>query len=448
VQNYDEQTLENIKKIIAEHGNITIDGLRNSLQIGHRRAKRYVDFLVEREQLESHTRLGFVPTDKFTTELTQDDKTEYQKDTDTILDQRWVINVERQNQLLRDKNNRLARTLRNAHRDSNNVDTIIEGIIDNIDVINNEWKPTPIAKRNREQIAIVQLSDTHFNEKVRPETVKGTNEYNWEVAANRLKKYADEVKRYLEFNNINQVIIALTGDLFNSPRRYDEIADNQDSTCVALLTGCDLVSKFIVDVCEREDGTNRRANVYSVFGNESRIKQDYTSVHWEDSFDYLLHKVISLKLSGCQNIHFEEPTLDHSLVVKDVLGANILLIHGHNRTDYRKELEKYTKNPNLDERVIIDYMLWGHIHSTKTEERSRRSSSLVGNNAYSYHRLGLHGHAEQNLHILTKEAEGRLPVLQTITINLDYTGDIEGYPLVRDSLYRRDNPSVVDFKVQ
>ena len=77
--------------------------------------------------------------------------------------------------------------------------------------------------------------------------------------------------------------------------------------------------------------------MFSVFGNESRIRQDYSAVWWEDSFDYLLHKILEQRFELHPNIVFVEPSLDHSLVIKNVLGANILLIHGHNRTNFQKE---------------------------------------------------------------------------------------------------------------
>lgn len=447
MENYDEFILGKIKEIVKERGSVSIETLRERFRMGHRRAKRFIMFFVDQGQLERHKTLGFVPTEDYKETLSKEEIEVYNGDEQLVLDKNWVAQLERSNQLLKDKNSRLQRSLRNSNRDCNKVDAIIDGIRDNIEVINNKWSPLKSNEMDHDRIAIVQLSDVHFNESVRTECVKGTNEYNWDIAAKRLKKYADEVKRYLKFNNIGHVIIALTGDMFNSPRRYDEIVDNQDSSCVALLTGCDLICKFILDVCDVDGKKVRKANVFSVFGNESRLKQDYTSVHWEDSFDYLLHQIAKMRLKACEYIHFEEPTLDHSLVIKNVLGANILLIHGHNNTTYSKELEKYTKNPNLDERVIIDYLLWGHYHSTKLDERSRRSASLVGNNAYNYHRLGLHGAAEQNLHILTREAPNRLPVMQTIAVNLDYTDDIRGYELNREKLYRREGANVVDFEV-
>lgn len=437
----DKKILEYIKNTINENGNVTVDNLRETLNIGYRRAKRMLEFLVKQDQILRVKGKGFIRSDSFKLKVTEDEVKNYNENRENIIDQNWVANMGRQNKALQDSNTRLRRLLSNSDRDHNKVDAILNGILDNITIINNDYKPTH-GVMNKDKVAIVQLSDIHFNECVRPETVKGTNKYDWDVASKRLQKYAWEVKRYLEFENIDQVIVALTGDMFNSPRRYDEIVDNQDSQTIALLTGCDLITNFITDIADKQ----RVINVYSVFGNESRLKNDITSVHFEDSFDYLLHKIIEMKFSATDNIHFEEPTLDHSLVIRDILGANVLLIHGHNRTTFSKELEKYAKNPILSERVVIDYLLWGHVHQTKLDDRSRRSASLVGNNGYSYHRLGLQGSAEQNLHIMSREVVGRLPVMQTITINLDYTGNIPGYDMNRDKLYRKDNgPKVVQF---
>jgi hypothetical protein len=418
------------KQLKTVHGSVSVSNLRRKFNIGYGKAKRCCDKLVDGGEAIKCRNLGYIskqkPKDKHPDNT---DKSRHSANID-----KHIKNIEKQNQRLRDLNNLLKKKEREFDRESIKVETILNGIKANIDIINGPYKKTNISLSGLDRVAIVQLSDTHFNECVRPETVKGSNEYNWEIAAKRLQKYAHEVKGYLSYHKIDTIIFALTGDMFNSSRFMEELVDNQDSLCVALLTGADLVSKFILDVSS--DGL-KKSYVYSVFGNESRIRQDYTSIWWEDSWDYLCHKIVEMKLAGYSTIEFEEPTLDHSLVIRNVLGANILLIHGHNKTDYNKELSKYANHPDLKCRCVIDYMLWGHIHETQVRAKHRRSSSLVGNNAYSYHRLGLQGYAEQNLHILIKETDDRVPVMRTIPINLDYTGNLEGYDLVRDSLYRR-----------
>ena len=216
---------------------------------------------------------------------------------------------------------------------------------------------------------------------------------------------------------------------------------NADALSVALLIGVDLLAQFVLDVSEGM----RSVQIFSVFGNESRINQDYTSVHWEHSFDFLNHHVLSLRLKEYDNIVFWKPPLDHSLIIRDVLGANILLIHGHNRTTFEKELVKYALDP--EDSVVIHYMLWGHVHESLQKNNVRRSSSMVGGNAYSYHRLGLHSYAEQSMHIIEKEKEGRVPPMNTNIINLDYSDDYPGYELMREDFYNFEQTKSLNKKL-
>lgn len=420
--------MEYITDELSNVGSISSEKLRKHFSIGYKRAKKHLDILLNDNEIQPHPSKGYVPTPEFTGEIIQSTESD-NKDSDL----KYIASLEKKIQRLNDVNRRLKQKERNWNRSSNKIDSIVSGIKDNIDVINSKINLKPITIGDKNKVMIVQLSDAHFNESVRKETVKNTNEYNWKVASQRLQKYAYEIKSQLKYNRINNVIFALTGDLFNSSRRFDEAIENQDSLCVGLLTGCDLVVKFILDVT---DSGRIKSNVYSVFGNESRIRDDYTAIWWEDSFDYLLHKIVEQRLNNHKNIRFEEPSLDHSMVITNVLGANILLIHGHNRTSFEKEFLKYGQQKDLDQRFIIDYMIWGHIHQTEVKPHSRRSSSLVGSNAYGYHRLGLNSYAEQNIHILTKESPNRVPIMQTITINLDFVDDYPGYDLIRDDLYR------------
>ena len=435
--NEDKRIMEYMVKELKEAGNISSERIRKEFRIGYKRAKRLLNFFVDKGEIKPHSNhiKGYVPTPEFSG-LVKDEYIEEQESQRIIhIDSNYVKNLEKQNQRLRDINNRLKRKEKNWTRDYNNAEAIWNGIKYNIDIINEPIELQPVVIGDKNKIAIVQLSDTHFNEGVRKDSVKNTNEYNWQIASKRLQKYAHYVKLQLTYHRINTVIFALTGDLFNSSRRFDELIENQDSLCVALLTGCDLVTKFMLDVT---DNGRISSHVYSVFGNESRIRQDYTSIWWEDNFDYLLHKIIEQKLSAYKTFRFEEPALDHSMIIKDVLGANILLIHGHNRTSFENEFIKYGQQKDFEDRVIIDYMIWGHVHKTQLKPESRRSSSLVGSNAYSFHRLGINGYAEQNMHIITKETENRVPTLQTITFNLDYTDEFPGYSMIRDSLYRKN----------
>ncbi len=347
--------------------------------------------------------------------------------------ERKLYKLQKQLQRSRDEATVLRKVLREDHRKANYFEEVFDQLKDKIPLMQTVPEISKRVDGDANKIGIINLSDLHLGETVKPEDTKGGNEFNWEIASRRLQKFAIECKQYIAFHDINKVILCLGGDIFNSNRRMDELVRNSDSTSVAFLKGVNLLSKFIVDVT-----AGCSTKVYSVYGNESRMAKDYTSVHWEHSFDYLLHHILSVSLKSIDRIEFVIPTLDHSQVVRNALGANLLLVHGHNNVNYKNEIVKFAHHPT--DPLIVHYVLHGHIHETDNKNITRRSSSLVGDNAYSFHRLGIHGSAEQNFHILIKENDKRVPILRSIAINLDCVDDYSGYNITEDCEITIDGP--------
>jgi hypothetical protein len=415
--NLDQRIKEYITNTLKSVGHVSSMSIRKEFNVGWTRARRILDEFFEKKLIVPHSLLGWVSTERKVVSIQEDVET-YEKSR--------IIDLERTIQKERDDKNYYKKLLREENRIDILQEKLITALENNITPYENKFIPVD-QHPDHENVAIIQLSDLHLNESVDPKNVKGVNEYNWKIASKRLKKYADRCKKKMESAGTEKIIIALTGDLYNSNRRYDEIVDNMDSLAVAVIIGSDLISKFIMDVSQ-----GRYTTVYSVFGNESRIREEYTANHWEHNFDFINHYMMKYRLEQQENIFFNNPTYDHSVVIKDVLGANILLIHGHNRTSFEKELVKFAHDPH--DPIIIHYMLHGHVHETKISHNSKRSASLVGSNSYSYNMLGLPSYAEQNIHFIIKETDKRIPIMETTTINLDHTGDIEGYDLIRDSL--------------
>ena len=88
----------------------------------------------------------------------------------------------------------------------------------------------------------------------------------------------------------------------------------------------------------------------------------------------------------------------------------------------QKILGKYST-----EKINIDFVISGHLHSNRTSDSFSRGSSLVGSNAYSWGALQLAGRASQNIHIFYSNGNR-----DSIKIDLQETGNIEGYPIIKE----------------
>jgi len=284
-----------------------------------------------------------------------------------------------------------------------------------IDLLKAESLKTTIKqhKSKGKQAIIVQIADTHFNELV---SLKN-NKYDFEVASKRLQKFAHHIKEYASFYNVNEIFIAITGDLLNSDRRLDEKLSLSTNRAKSTFLGVHLLKHFILDL-------NSIANVSvgCVSGNESRAYElGWVDMVATDNYDFTIFEILRMLLPDINFI-----TSGGLELVVEVNGHNCLLIHGHQLGNMQndkiaKVISKYARNG-----IILDFMMCGHLHETKITDMFARSSSLVGANAYSENALLLSSRAAQNIYIM-KDNERH-----DIRIDLQHTKGFKGYAINKE----------------
>jgi len=284
-----------------------------------------------------------------------------------------------------------------------------------IDLLKAESLKTTIKQHTSKgkQAIIVQIADTHFNELV---DLKN-NKYDFEVASKRLQKFAHHIKEYAKFYNVNEIFIAITGDLLNSDRRLDEKLAMSTNRAKATFLGVHLLKHFILDL-------NSVANISigCVSGNESRAYElGWVDMVATDNYDFTIFEMLRLLMPDINFI-----TSGGLELVVEVNGHNCLLIHGHQLKNMQsdkiaKVMSKYARNG-----IILDFMMCGHLHETKITDLFARSSSLVGANAYSENALLLSSRAAQNIYIM-KDNERH-----DIRIDLQHTKGFNGYPINKE----------------
>jgi predicted MPP superfamily phosphohydrolase len=284
-----------------------------------------------------------------------------------------------------------------------------------IDILKTESLKTTIKQHESKgkQAIIVQIADTHFNELV---DLKH-NKYDFEVASKRLQKFAHHIKEYASFYNVNEIFIAITGDLLNSDRRLDEKLSMASNRAKATFLGVHLLKHFILDL-------NSIANISvgCVSGNESRAYElGWVDMVATDNYDFTIFEILRMLLPDINFI-----TSGGLELVVEVNGHNVLLIHGHQLGNMQNDkiakiISKYARNG-----IILDFMMCGHLHETKITDMFARSSSLVGANAYSENALLLSSRAAQNIYIM-KDNERH-----DIRIDLQHTKGFKGYAINKE----------------
>jgi predicted phosphodiesterase len=265
---------------------------------------------------------------------------------------------------------------------------------------------------------IIQLSDLHFNELV---NVLGNN-YDFEVAAKRLKLFCIQAKKYFIPLNIKSVLLCFTGDILNSDRRLDELLNQSTNRADASMLAFYLLKQFILELNQ-----DFNISIASVSGNESRMSDEmgYTDIVARDNYDYTIENLMKVAFGDCPGIKFIDGAAKEKVV--SMAGQNILLLHGEClKRDTQKSIEQKIGTYAL-RGIMVDYVLYGHTHSAYLSDFSSRSSSMTGSNSYNEYALNLLGRASQNIFIFY--ADGNR---DSIKIDLQNTKDIKGYEIKKE----------------
>lgn len=261
---------------------------------------------------------------------------------------------------------------------------------------------------------VVQLSDLHLNELI---DLKN-NQFDFPKASQRLKLFADRIIKYSSAFNIQNLFIAMTGDLMNNQKRLDEYLNCASNRSKAVFLAVDLLQQFITDL-------NKYFNITigSVTGNESRKTEEigFTDLVVSDNYDFTIFNMLRWLFVDKPGVDFISG--DPYELVVNVAGKNILLMHGYNIKGKTEETVSKIKGRYADKGITIDYVLFGHLHSTRIGDTYGRSSSLCGANTYSERNLNLSSRAAQNIYIVYNDGN-----MDGIKVDLQ-NADGEGYDI-------------------
>ena len=328
-----------------------------------------------------------------------------------------ALSLEMKNQRLRDQQ-RVERKLRSEFRYSSALADYASELAIALEG-RGLYNPTIHKTYNPNAHGIVQISDAHFNELINMHH----NQYDFSVAAQRLKKFALESKRIFGAYNIKKVLVAMTGDLINSDRRLDELMNMATNRARATVLASILLEQFLMDL-------NRSFNVEVTYvsGNESRVHQEigHSDISVSDNYDTMIFEMLRMMFRKNRGMVFhDEPIQEH--VIK-ILNKNILIIHGHTikngnvSTQIQKIKTKWTDHTGEK----IDYVIWGHYHAAQLTDLHARSGSLCGGNDYSDHGLQLSTRASQNVYIVRKDG------INAMRVDLQNVSGITGYKIEKD----------------
>jgi hypothetical protein len=318
----------------------------------------------------------------------------------------------KQVQVLRDKNVKLNKVIRENFRNISKTEDILCEIKESIPVLDlsNITDNANVHFSGGTRVGILQLSDLHLNEIIN----ESNNIFDFNVASRRLHYFVNRAKEHFLDNAVDTVYILGTGDFINSNRRDSEKVNSSTSRVRASMIAVKLISMVIADLL-----TDFDVKVSFVSSNESRIEKDceLDDLSASENFDIIIYNMLKMMFNNTDYVHFIDCNMVEGVVQIDEIKRTILLTHGtqFGTQDLQKKVQEL-KGKYASRGVLIDYVFSGNIHSCLISDKFSRSASLCGGNGFSDSMLGFDSRASQNCYIMYNDGavDGLKIDLQTV----------------------------------
>jgi hypothetical protein len=189
------------------------------------------------------------------------------------------------------------------------------------------WEVTP-AKSGATGLVVAQITDTHWDEVVKPEEIFHLNAYSREIALLRWRRWVDKVvtlpRQYVNGVRLDGLVIPATGDLLSGDIHAELKESNEDHLLASLL----FWAEQLISALETLEREYKSVAVHAVVGNHPRTTvkpvfkgRAHTNLEW------LLWSIVRDRLADRGSKVYIEVSDSMDLNVP-LYGRNHLLTHG------------------------------------------------------------------------------------------------------------------------
>ncbi|TAL46212.1 MAG: hypothetical protein EPN91_00740 [Salinibacterium sp.] len=275
-----------------------------------------------------------------------------------------------------------------------------------------KWARSSHRKIGKKGIVTLQLSDTHFDEVVRPEQVEYINAYDRHIAELRLRRWVEKAivlaRDYVAGVELEGVFVLATGDIFSGDIHEELKETNADTLYGSVVHWIEQLSAAIHLLAD-EFG---RVHIGAVVGNHGRdTKKPRYKLRAQSNIEWLLWKMIAREFAQDTRVTFQiGDGMDLTVRIYDtnylithgdefkggsgIQGARAPLALGQHRTTVR---QMATDHP-------LDYMVVGHFHQYQPPSQGLvMGGSLKGYDEFAYGKRFRPEPAQQAFWITTPE---------------------------------------------
>lgn len=308
-------------------------------------------------------------------------------ETELLRDQQVDQEVARRTRALTQEVARLTQAEREAYAVLDKL-TQLEGVVRRPP----KWTRAKTSGKLHRATVVAQLTDTHFDERVRPEEVGHINAYSRKIAEIRLRTWAEKAislpQEYFKGQDVEGLFIPATGDLLSGNIHPELKESNEDHLYSSADHWIDqLISAF--DLLLRE---YPRIHVGAVVGNHGRetVKPVYkgrarTNIEWLIWRTLARHfrdeERLTFQVSDSMDLHVPIYGFDYLLTHGDqfrggsgISGAMAPLMLGLHRKGVREAATDHG----------MDTMVMGHFHQYLTLPGLIVGGSMKGYDEFAY----------------------------------------------------------------
>jgi hypothetical protein len=243
-------------------------------------------------------------------------------------------------------------------------------------------------KEGGSKYAIALFSDAHIEETVKSDTVIGLNEYNIDIAEERIQKYFVNLVKALNEDQVESLVFASLGDTI-SGYIHEELAQNNSMTPLeATFKAQSLIYNGLEYIVK--NSTVKHIKFIGIVGNHSRTtkKVQHANGHVM-SYEWLMYKNVEkqIELTGLP-IEVEIPNSEMA-ILQTSDGKKYMFMHGFQIKTagvstvcgIYPALNRLSLK--LDRNFHQDKIYIGHFHSCISIPNATVNGSIIGFNAYS-----------------------------------------------------------------
>lgn len=252
-------------------------------------------------------------------------------------------------------------------------------------------------------------SDWHADEVVKPSTVLGKNEYNEDIAEQRIKNFFANAIYMIKKKPVDNLVVGLIGDMIGG-YIHDELAQTNS---MSPMQGISFVKSLIISGLKKihdELPDLQQITVVGICGNHTRTT---SKMQFSNGFamnhEFFMHKDIeqTLTLMGLSKFKFIIPESEFAYI--SIYDKKVLMCHGHQFRSaggiggiYPSMFKWYAK---MNQTIQIDKAFIGHYHQMIYTKEVCVNGSLKGYDAFAMGH-GLAYEVPQQTYVILNEKRG------------------------------------------